>query len=69
MNFTTIKYEIKDKAALLTLNRPEKLNAWTPLMAEELAKAIEDSKTDKAIGAIELIPKRKFSFGFNYNNN
>ena len=37
MNFTTIKYEKKDKTALLTLNRPEKLNAWTPLMAEELA--------------------------------
>ena len=50
MNFTTIKYEKKDKTALLTLNRPEKLNAWTPLMAEELAKAIEDANTDKSIG-------------------
>ena len=54
MNFTTIKYEKKDKTALLTLNRPEKLNAWTPLMAEELAKAIEDSNTDKSIGAIVM---------------
>ena len=54
MNFTTIKYEKKDKTALLTLNRPEKLNAWTPLMAEELAKAIEDANTDKSIGAIVM---------------
>ena len=54
MNFTTIKYEKKDKTALLTLNRPEKLNAWTPLMAEELVKAIEDANTDKSIGAIVM---------------
>ena len=37
---------------LLTLNRPEKLNAWTPRMTEELCHAIEGADADPAIGAI-----------------
>ena len=36
MNFETILYEKKNNSALITLKRPEKLNAWTPFMAEEL---------------------------------
>ncbi|SVC93446.1 uncharacterized protein METZ01_LOCUS346300, partial [marine metagenome] len=35
MMYKTIKYEKKDKVALITLNRPERLNAWTPLMSSE----------------------------------
>ena len=37
---------------LLTLDRPEKLNAWTPRMTEELCDAIEAADADPAIGAI-----------------
>jgi len=50
--FEQIKYEKKGAVALLTLNRPERLNAWTPQMMEELAAAIEDANEDNAIGAI-----------------
>ena len=40
--------------ALITLNRPDKLNAWTPQMAGELAHAIEDANADREIGAIVM---------------
>jgi enoyl-CoA hydratase/carnithine racemase len=39
---------------VITMNRPDKLNAWTPAMAEQLAGAIEDGNTDPAIGAMVL---------------
>ena len=48
MDFKTINYEKRDKTALITLNRPEKLNAWTPSMAEELAESINDANKDKS---------------------
>src|SRR4051812_12724838 len=41
MKFERILYETRGDIALLTLNRPDKLNAWTPAMAEEQAAAIE----------------------------
>ncbi len=37
---------------LLILDRPEKLNAWTPRMTAELCDAIEAADEDPAIGAI-----------------
>ena len=54
MDFKTINYEKRDKTALITLNRPEKLNAWTPSMAEELAESINDANKDKSVGAIVM---------------
>lgn len=46
--------EPRGDVVLLTLNRPDKLNAWTPAMAEELAAAIDAANGDRAIGAIVL---------------
>jgi enoyl-CoA hydratase/carnithine racemase len=31
-----ILYEVRDRIATLTLHRPEQLNAWTDVMAEEV---------------------------------
>ncbi len=53
-DYDTIVAEQRDEVLLLTLNRPERLNAWTPPMAEELAAAIEGANTDPSIGAIVL---------------
>jgi enoyl-CoA hydratase/carnithine racemase len=50
--FEQISYEVKGEAALITLSRPERLNAWTPQMMEEMAGAIEAANADKSIGAI-----------------
>jgi enoyl-CoA hydratase/carnithine racemase len=52
MDYAQIAYEKKGSAALITLMRPDKLNAWTPQMAGELAHAIETANADRDIGAI-----------------
>lgn len=43
-----------DEIVLVTLNRPEKLNAWTPTMADEQAHAIEAANDDPNVGAIVM---------------
>ena len=52
MQYSQIIYETSGAVATITLNRPEKLNAWTPQMCEEQAQAIEQANNDKSIGAI-----------------
>lgn len=41
MTYETIKFEIADNIATITLNRPERLNAMPPLMAEEIGDALD----------------------------
>jgi enoyl-CoA hydratase/carnithine racemase len=36
----------------ITLNRPERLNAWTPKMSRELVSAITAANQDPSVGAI-----------------
>ena len=52
MEYEEIIYETKGTVALITLNRPDKLNAWTPRMCEEQAHAIEQANADSSIGSI-----------------
>ena len=52
MNYDTITVEQRGRVALLTLNRPEKLNAWTPAMMAEMRSAMEASVADNGTGAI-----------------
>jgi enoyl-CoA hydratase/carnithine racemase len=54
MGYERILYEQRDDVALLTLNRPDKLNAWTPGMAEEQADAIARANADRSVGAIVM---------------
>lgn len=54
MPYSTIKYETQALVALITLNRPARLNAWTPKMSEDMAHAIERANGDRSIGAIVL---------------
>jgi 2-(1,2-epoxy-1,2-dihydrophenyl)acetyl-CoA isomerase len=54
MNYETILYEADGPVAIVTLNRPEKRNAWTRQMAGELVDAFETANGDPAIGAIVL---------------
>jgi enoyl-CoA hydratase/carnithine racemase len=51
---TLVLYEKRGSVALLTLNRPDKLNAWTPQMSLEQAAAIERANDDRSVGAIVM---------------
>jgi enoyl-CoA hydratase/carnithine racemase len=52
MSYEQIKSETRDQILLLTLNRPDRLNAWTQQMSAELVDAIQAANDDPAVGAI-----------------
>lgn len=52
MNFTDIIYEKSDRVATVTLNRPERMNAWRGQLESEMRTAIQDADADPSIGAI-----------------
>jgi enoyl-CoA hydratase/carnithine racemase len=55
MAYEHILYEPRDKGvALLTLNRPEKLNAWTMQMENEVIDAVQAASADPAVGCIVI---------------
>ncbi len=47
-----ILFEQRDRVGLITLNRPDKLNAWNYAMGDEVIAAIEACNQDSGIGAI-----------------
>jgi len=60
-----IRSERRDGIALLTLNRPEKLNAVNGAMIEALGRALDEAESDSAARAIVLAGSgRAFSAGF-----
>jgi enoyl-CoA hydratase/carnithine racemase len=52
MEFTEVTYEKGDGVATITLNRPERMNAFTNTMIHEWALALEDSRTDPDVRAV-----------------
>lgn len=52
MNYETLDYQIADRILTITLNRPDKLNAFTVTMANELVDAFTRASADDAVGAI-----------------
>lgn len=54
MEYEQIRSERRGEVQLITLSRPERLNAWTPRMAEELADAFESANHDSGVGAIVM---------------
>ena len=54
MNDQTILYDVDDHVATITLNRPEKMNAWNGTMAEELSDALQAANTDDNVRAVVL---------------
>src|SRR5215831_18416298 len=54
MSYSLVTLERRDAVGLVTLNRPERLNAWTPAMAVEQARAIEEANADPKVGAIVM---------------
>ena len=54
MPYEQIRVEKQNSVCIITLNRPEKLNAWTPDMSRELGEAITAANEDDEIGAIVM---------------
>ena len=54
MSYETILVEQRDRVALITLNRPEQMNAITARMRIDLCEAIDAVNQDPSLGAIVL---------------
>jgi enoyl-CoA hydratase/carnithine racemase len=52
MNLQTVLYEVNDGVAVITLNRPQAMNAWTPQLSDELTMAMGAADTDESVRAI-----------------
>ena len=52
MEYTQIKYEISDQILTVTLNRPDKLNAFTNIMEEELLDAFNRADEDDDVRVV-----------------
>jgi enoyl-CoA hydratase len=60
-----VTYQARDRKAYLTLNRPDRLNAITGEMAEQLRAAVERANDDSAVHVIVLQGAgRAFSAGY-----
>jgi enoyl-CoA hydratase/carnithine racemase len=50
--YSQIKYEVQGPAAIVTLNRPEKMNAFTRTMMDEIIAAMDEADADDAVRAV-----------------
>jgi enoyl-CoA hydratase/carnithine racemase len=48
----TVRYEVTDRVATLTLDRPHRLNAWTGRMHTEYRRCIDRAETDPGVRAV-----------------
>lgn len=54
MSYSEIHFNAEGGVATVTLNRPDRLNAWTPTMGAEVRDAMVGAAEDKAVRAIIL---------------
>jgi enoyl-CoA hydratase/carnithine racemase len=52
MTYSDIRYEVAERVATITLHRPEKLNAFTTAMRDELIVAFGRADTDDEVRAV-----------------
>ncbi len=65
MGFESILYAVEAPVAIISLNRPAKLNAISPGMVAELGEALDLAEADETVRAIVLRGEgRAFSAGF-----
>src|SRR5277367_1498209 len=48
------QYHVADRVATITLNRPDKLNAWTAVMEREVRAAMAKAEKDENVRVIVL---------------
>ena len=54
--YEDILYEVRNAVAWITINRPDKMNAFRGQTCDELIRALNRAGYDRAIGAIVLAP-------------
>lgn len=54
MSYTDILYRVEDGVAVITLNRPDRLNAWRDEMEKDLRAAMHVAKDDSAVRVIVI---------------
>jgi len=52
--YAEILYEVADRVATITLNRPDKLNAWTATMENSVRGAINEAAADEGVRVIVI---------------
>jgi enoyl-CoA hydratase/carnithine racemase len=52
MDYTAIRAAVADRILTITMDRPDQLNAFTPIMARELENAFERASADDEVGAV-----------------
>jgi enoyl-CoA hydratase/carnithine racemase len=52
--YQQILYDVRERIATITLNRPEQLNAWTDVMADEVYQAMQAAGADDDVRVIVL---------------
>ena len=54
MSYQDILYDVEDRVATVTLNRPDRMNAWTPTMEREVREAMGQAANDDDVRVIVL---------------
>lgn len=52
MSYSQVRYDVQDSVAILTLNRPEKMNAFTRVMMTEMIAAMDEADADDRVRAV-----------------
>ena len=52
--YQTIRYEKQDNIGILTINRPEALNALNSAVVSDLEQAISEVEKDAELGALSI---------------
>jgi 2-(1,2-epoxy-1,2-dihydrophenyl)acetyl-CoA isomerase len=52
--FETVLYEVRNQVAYITLNRPDKLNAFTEQLNKEIQIAVKNASRDRSVRALVL---------------
>ncbi len=52
VEYSELIYNVQDGVGLITLNRPDRLNAWTPNLEIELRSVIENAQQDGAVRCV-----------------
>ena len=54
MTYETVLYEVIDQVAKITLNRPERMNAWSNTMREDMTRAMRAADQDDNVRAVVI---------------